>query len=87
MTRTLDSTFSALSDPTRREILKFLAHRPEMSVGEIAAPFGISLPAISKHLDVLENADLLVRAKTRANGYLPFEPWADGGRHALAIGL
>ena len=49
----LDTTFSALADPTRRAILAALAKRPELSVGEIAAPFGISLPAISKHLDVL----------------------------------
>jgi DNA-binding transcriptional ArsR family regulator len=60
----LDSTFSALADPTRRAILAALAKRKELSVGEIAAPFGISLPAISKHLDVLEDAKLLSRAKS-----------------------
>jgi DNA-binding transcriptional ArsR family regulator len=62
--QTLDTTFSALADPTRRAILAALAKRPEMSVGEIAAPFGISLPAISKHLDVLEDAKLLKREKS-----------------------
>jgi DNA-binding transcriptional ArsR family regulator len=64
MTQTLDTTFSALADPTRRAILAALAKRPELSVGEIASPFGISLPAISKHLDVLEDAKLLRRAKS-----------------------
>jgi DNA-binding transcriptional ArsR family regulator len=59
----LDSTFSALADPTRRAILAALAKGRELNVGEIAAPFGISLPAISKHLDVLEDAGLLKRAK------------------------
>jgi DNA-binding transcriptional ArsR family regulator len=61
--QTLDTTFSALADPTRRAILATLAKRPELSVGEIASPFGISLPAISKHLDVLEDAKLLKREK------------------------
>ena len=60
----LDTTFSALADPTRRAILAALAKSPELSVGEIAAPFGISLPAVSKHLDVLEEASLLKRTKS-----------------------
>jgi len=63
MMQTLDTTFSALADPTRRAILAALAKRTELSVGEIATPFGISLPAISKHLDVLEDAKLLKREK------------------------
>ena len=49
----LTTTFAALSDPTRRAILERLA-RGEASVGELAEPFGISMPAISKHLKVLE---------------------------------
>ncbi|TLX93638.1 MAG: winged helix-turn-helix transcriptional regulator [Thaumarchaeota archaeon] len=58
----LDRTFSALSDPTRRAILEELASG-EMTVGELAKPFSISLPAISKHLKVLEDAGLLKREK------------------------
>ena len=58
----LGSLFFALSDSTRRRILEGLATR-EMSVTEIAAPHGISLPAISKHLDILEQVGLLVRRR------------------------
>ena len=58
----LDRTFSALADPTRRAILSRLAGG-ESSVGELAAPFNMSLPAVSKHLRVLENAGLLRRKK------------------------
>jgi len=58
----LDRTFSALSDPTRRAILAQLA-KGEAQVTNIAAPFGMSLPAISKHLKVLEKAKLIIRQK------------------------
>ncbi|HXF49660.1 MAG TPA: metalloregulator ArsR/SmtB family transcription factor [Verrucomicrobiae bacterium] len=58
----LDQTFGALSDPTRRAILKMLASG-ERTVTELAEPFRISLPAISKHLRVLENAGLLRQEK------------------------
>ncbi|MDH3739727.1 MAG: metalloregulator ArsR/SmtB family transcription factor [Alphaproteobacteria bacterium] len=58
----LDRTFAALADPTRRAILSRLA-LGEANVGELAEPFSISLPAISKHLRVLEDAGLLVRRK------------------------
>jgi DNA-binding transcriptional ArsR family regulator len=54
----LDIKFSALADPTRRAILARLA-RGEASVSELAAPFALSQPAISKHLKVLENAGLI----------------------------
>lgn len=54
----LDATFAALADPTRRAILARLA-AGEASVGELAAPFSMSQPAISKHLKVLENAGLI----------------------------
>ncbi|MBK17897.1 MAG: transcriptional regulator [Rhodospirillaceae bacterium] len=60
----LSSTFSALSDPTRRAILARLA-KGEASVGELADPFEISLPAISRHLKVLQQAGLIER-KTEA---------------------
>jgi len=58
----LDATFGALSDATRRGILARLA-RGESSVSELAAPYRISLPAVSKHLGVLEEAGLVTRRK------------------------
>ena len=58
----LSATFAALADPTRRAILARLAEG-EASVGELAAPFAMSLPAISKHLGVLERARLIRRRK------------------------
>jgi DNA-binding transcriptional ArsR family regulator len=58
----LDKTFAALADPTRRAILARLA-RGEASVTELAEPFNISLPAVSKHLRVLEKAGLLARER------------------------
>ena len=56
----LDATFHALADPTRRAILARLS-LGQASVGELADPFEISLPAVSKHLKVLEGADLITR--------------------------
>jgi DNA-binding transcriptional ArsR family regulator len=58
--RTLDAIFGALADPTRRRILDRLT-RGEMTVGDLAEPFAMSRPAISKHLDVLERAGLVHR--------------------------
>ncbi|HUJ03999.1 MAG TPA: metalloregulator ArsR/SmtB family transcription factor [Rhizomicrobium sp.] len=58
----LSATFSALADPTRRAILARLA-LGESSVGELAEPFDMSGPAISKHLKVLENAGLISRSR------------------------
>lgn len=58
----LSATFAALADPTRRAILARLA-AGEASVGELAAPFDMSLPAISKHLKVLERAGLIARGR------------------------
>ncbi len=55
--------FSALGDPTRRRILEMLAEG-ERRVSELARPFRMSLPAISKHLQVLERAGLLIRRKS-----------------------
>jgi DNA-binding transcriptional ArsR family regulator len=57
----LDATFAALADPTRRAILARLASG-EASVAELAAPFAMSQPAISKHLKVLERAGLVSRS-------------------------
>ncbi len=59
---TLDEVFSALADPTRREILLALAEG-ERSVSELAEPFDVSLPAVSKHLSVLERAGLITRER------------------------
>jgi len=58
----LDQIFAALSDPTRRRILDMLA-RAELCVTDLAKPFSISLPAISKHLRVLEKAGLIKRER------------------------
>ena len=58
----LDRTFSALADPTRRAIVERLADG-EASVTELAEPFAMSLPAVSKHLKVLEKAGLISRGR------------------------
>jgi DNA-binding transcriptional ArsR family regulator len=62
MSDRLSTTLSALADPTRRAILARLASG-ERSVNEIAAPFKMSLPAVSKHLKVLERAGLIARGR------------------------
>ena len=59
---TLDRTFAALSDPTRREILDRLADGPA-TLGELAQPFDMTLPGLMKHVRVLENARLVVTEK------------------------
>ncbi len=58
----LDATFAALADPTRRAILARLT-TGEATVTELAAPFAMSLPAVSKHLKVLERAGLIARGR------------------------
>ena len=60
----LDATFAALADPTRRAILTRLTHG-DASVSELAAPFRVSQPAISRHLKVLERAGLISRTRHR----------------------
>ena len=62
MTDQLTTTFAALADPTRRAILARLAEG-EATVNELAAPFAVSLPAISRHLKVLEHAGLIERGR------------------------
>src|SRR3954471_1943593 len=62
MTDHLTTTFAALADPTRRAILGPLAHG-DPSVNDLAKPFDISLPGISKHLKVLERAGLIARGR------------------------
>src|SRR3712207_4085081 len=59
----LNSTFAALADPTRRAILARLASGGEASVKELAEPFEMTLPAVSKHLKVLERAGLISRGR------------------------
>jgi DNA-binding transcriptional ArsR family regulator len=73
----LDAVFAALADPTRRAILSRLA-AGEASVNEIAAPFEISQPAVSRHLKVLERAGLIERDvdKQRRPARLKAEPMA-----------
>ena len=62
-TETLGAVFAALADDTRRDMLKRLA-RGDASVSQLAAPYGMSLAAVMKHLDVLDAAGLVVRRKT-----------------------
>ena len=76
----LSATFAALADPTRRAIMARLT-LGEATVGELAAPFDMSLPAISKHLTVLENAGLLLRERQGRERLcrLQAEPLKDAG--------
>ena len=86
-TATLDRTFAALADPTRRAILARLA-RGEATVGELAEPFPMSQPAVSKPLKVLERAGLIVRgrraqwrpAELRAEPLREAAVWLEGYR-------
>ena len=75
--QTLDAVFAALADPTRRAILSRLA-TGEAAVNELAAPFEMSQPAVSKHLKVLERAGLIERDidKQRRPARLKAEPMA-----------
>jgi DNA-binding transcriptional ArsR family regulator len=60
----LNRTFAALGDPTRRAILARLERQDGASVSDLAKPFAIKLPAVMKHLDVLDAAGLITRSKT-----------------------
>jgi|SRR6516165_203526 DNA-binding transcriptional ArsR family regulator len=79
----LDDVFAALADPTRRAIVERLTASGELSVGEVAAPFDISAPAITRHLRVLEQAGLIERrserqrrfVRVRADAFMPVEGW------------
>ena len=62
-TRNLDRVFATLADPTRRAILARLAQEDSLSISALAEPFSIKLPAVMKHLDVLDNAGLITRKK------------------------
>ncbi|MDK1493470.1 metalloregulator ArsR/SmtB family transcription factor [Sinorhizobium sp. 7-81] len=84
----LSAQFAALADPTRRAILARLSEG-ETSVNDLAAPFAMSLPAISRHLKVLENAGLVSRSRTAQWRPARLEPlamkgvadWIDQYRH------
>jgi DNA-binding transcriptional ArsR family regulator len=86
----LDATFAALSDPTRRAILARLA-LGEATVMELAAPFDMSQPAVSRHLKVLEGAGLIVRraegtrrpCRLAPDGIAPVDQWLAMLREAL----
>jgi DNA-binding transcriptional ArsR family regulator len=79
----LDSLFAALADPTRRAIIERLLATGELSVGDVAAAFAISTPAISRHLQVLERAGLIERrierqwrfVRVRVDALAPVESW------------
>jgi DNA-binding transcriptional ArsR family regulator len=72
-TEDLDEVFAVLSDPTRRAIIERLAEG-EMSVKSLAEPFDMSLPAISKHLRVLEKAGVVAQRKAGRNRYYFLQP-------------
>jgi DNA-binding transcriptional ArsR family regulator len=76
----LDRTFQALADPTRRAIVTQLAEH-ETAISALATPFHLTLPAVSKHIDVLESAHLVVRHKRGRTTYcrLVAEPLAQAG--------
>lgn len=73
MTSTLDSTFAALADPTRRAILAMLLE-DDMAVTDVAEPFAVSLAAISKHLGVLTAAGLITQEKRGRVKWCKLEP-------------
>jgi DNA-binding transcriptional ArsR family regulator len=88
MTPDLDAIFAALADPTRRGIVRRLADG-EAQVAELAAPFAISAPAISRHLRVLETAGLIARRVEAQRRIISLNPdalraasrWVDHYRH------
>lgn len=90
----LSLTFSALADPTRRAIIERLAEG-EATVNELAAPFEISLPAVSRHLKVLERAGLISKGRVAQSRPCKLEPaalaaagqWLRGNREAWEEGM
>ncbi|HTB48707.1 MAG TPA: metalloregulator ArsR/SmtB family transcription factor [Verrucomicrobiae bacterium] len=71
----LDSIFGSLADPTRRDILQRVATR-ELSVSEIAQPYDLSLAAVSKHLTILERAELVVKRRRGKQHLVQLSPQA-----------
>jgi DNA-binding transcriptional ArsR family regulator len=78
----LDGVFAALADPTRRAIVADLARHGARTTGELAAPHAMSLPAVSKHLTVLERAGLLTRERKGRHQVctLAAQPLSDAAR-------
>jgi len=74
-TLSLDSIFSSLADPTRRDILMRLSNR-ELSVGEVAKPYNLTFAAISKHLKVLERASLIIKRRRGKEQMVSLAPQA-----------
>ena len=91
----LDRLFAALADPTRRAIIERLLAAGELSVGDVAAPFAISGPAITRHLQVLERAGLIERrverqwryVRVRADALVPIESWISRQRKHWSAAL
>lgn len=91
----LDDLFAALADPTRRAIIERLLAKGELSVGDIAKPFAISTPAISRHLQVLERAGLIERriehrwryVRVRGEALMPIESWLSRQRRHWTAAL
>ena len=85
----LDTLFSALADPTRRAIVERLLADGEVNAGDLAAPFSISPPAISRHLKVLEEAGMIERRidkqfrkiRVKTDALKPMENWIERQRH------
>jgi DNA-binding transcriptional ArsR family regulator len=71
----LDSIFSSLADPTRRDILRRVANR-QMSVGEIARSYDLTFAAVSKHLKVLEKAELVIKRRRGKEQIVQLAPQA-----------
>jgi DNA-binding transcriptional ArsR family regulator len=74
-TFSLDNTFGALSDPTRRDILRRVSDQ-ELSVGEIARPYALTFAAVSKHLKILERAKLIVKRRRGKEQIVSLAPQA-----------
>ena len=70
----LDHTFHALADPTRRGIVSMLAEQRERRIKDLSEPFDMSFAAVSKHIKVLERADLVTRVKRGREFYLRLNP-------------
>ena len=84
MQQGLDHTLTALADPTRRAILQRLT-KGEACVTEIASPFDMSLNAVSKHIKILERADLVRRRRAGREHYLSYNPKPlDAASHWIA---
>ena len=75
MISNLDAAFSALADPTRRDILQRVAQR-ELSVSEIAQPYDLTLAAVSKHLKILEKASLIIKRRRGKQQLVQLSPAA-----------